>query len=60
MSRSHDLAVKLPGTMGLFRAGRLPESRVKIIVCATALLDREEARAAEALVLGRANGAVGM
>ncbi len=40
MSRSHDLAVKLPGTMGLFGAGRLRESRVKIIVYATAPLDR--------------------
>jgi hypothetical protein len=27
MSRSHDLAVRLPGTMGLFGAGRLAESR---------------------------------
>jgi hypothetical protein len=54
MSRSHDLAVKLPGTMGLFRAGRLPQAKVKIIVCATAPLDRDEARAAEELVLGRA------
>jgi len=54
MSRSHDLAVKLPGTMALFRAGRLPESRVKIIVFATAPLDPAEARAAEELVLGRA------
>jgi hypothetical protein len=54
MSRSHDLAVKLPETMGLFLAGRLPESRVKIIVYATAPLDPAEARAAEKLVLGRA------
>jgi Domain of unknown function (DUF222) len=54
MSRAHDLAVKLPGTMGLFLAGRLPESRVKIIVFATAPLDPAEARAAEQLVLGRA------
>jgi hypothetical protein len=54
MSRAHDLAVKLPGTMALFGAGRLAESRVKIIVCATAPLDRDEARAAEELVLGRA------
>jgi hypothetical protein len=54
MSRAHDLAVKLPGTMGLFRAGRLAESRVKIVVFATAPLDRDEARAAEELVLGRA------
>ncbi len=54
MSRSHDLAVKLPSTMALFLAGRLPESRVKIIVSATAPLDPAEARAAEELVLGRA------
>jgi hypothetical protein len=54
MSRAHDLAVKLPKTMGLFRAGRLAESRVKIIVYATAPLDRDEARAVEELVLGRA------
>jgi hypothetical protein len=54
MSRAHDLAVKLPGTMGLFLAGRLPESRVKIIVFATAPLDPAEVRAVEELVLGRA------
>jgi hypothetical protein len=54
MSRAHDLAVKLPETMGLFLAGRLPESRVKIIVYATGPLDPAEARAAEQLVLGRA------
>jgi hypothetical protein len=54
MSRAHDLAVKLPGTMSLFLAGRLPEPRVKIIVFATAPLDPAEARAAEQLVLGRA------
>src|SRR2546421_669789 len=29
MSRSHDLAVKLPGTMALFGAGRLPQAKVK-------------------------------
>jgi hypothetical protein len=54
MSRAHDLAVKLPGTMALFGAGRLRESRVKIIGYATAPLDPAEARAAEKLVLGRA------
>jgi hypothetical protein len=47
MSRAHDLAVKLPETMALFLAGRLPESRVKIIVYATAPLDPAEARAAD-------------
>src|SRR5947209_11991077 len=40
--------------MALFLAGTLPESRVKIIVYATALLDPAEAKAAEKLVLGRA------
>src|SRR3954471_11929039 len=54
MSRSHDLAVKLPGTMALFGAGRLPQAKVKIIIYATAPLDRDEARAAEGRVLGRA------
>ena len=54
MSRAYDLAAKLPGTMALFLAGTLPESRVKIIVYATALLDPAEAKAAEKLVLGRA------
>jgi hypothetical protein len=54
MSRAHDLAVKLPGTMAAFGAGRLRESRVKIIAFATAPLDPAEARAAEQLVLGRA------
>jgi hypothetical protein len=54
MNRSHDLTVKLPGTMGLFLDGTLPESKVKIIVYATAPLDPAEARAAEELVLGRA------
>jgi Domain of unknown function (DUF222) len=54
MSRAYDLAVKLPDTMALFLAGRLRESRVKIIAYATAPLDPAEARAAEKLVLGRA------
>ncbi len=54
MSRADDLAVKLPGTMALFGAGWLPQSRVKIIASATAPLDPAEARAAEKLVLGRA------
>jgi hypothetical protein len=47
MSRSHDLAVKLPGTMALFGAGRLPRVKVKIIVYAAAVLDPAAARAAE-------------
>jgi hypothetical protein len=55
MSRAHDLTVKLPGTMALFGAGRLPEPKVKIIASATAPLDPAEARAAEEQVLGRAH-----
>src|SRR6202167_5517864 len=51
---SWDLQVKLPGTMALYLAGRLRHSRVLIIPAATAILDPAEARAAEAMVLGRA------
>ena len=48
------LEVKLPGTKAAFRAGIITEAKAGIIARATALLDPEEARAAEALVLGRA------
>ena len=51
---SWDLAVKLPGTAAAFRAGIVSENKVRIIAAATQLLDPGEARAAEALVLGRA------
>src|SRR6204780_3922122 len=51
---SWDLQVKLPGTMALYLAGRLRHSKVLIIAAATSVLDPAEARAAEALVLGRA------
>src|ERR1700678_400032 len=51
---SWDLQVKLPGTMALYLAGRLRHSKVLIIAAATAILDPAEARAAEAMVLGRA------
>jgi Domain of unknown function (DUF222) len=51
---SCELAVSLPGTMAAFRAGVLRQRKVEIIARATALLDPAEARAAEALVLGRA------
>jgi len=51
---SWDLAVKLPGTAAAFRAGILQENKARIIAAATQLLDPAEARAAEALVLGRA------
>jgi hypothetical protein len=49
-----DLAVRLPGTMAAFRSGLLRQRKVEIIAHATQLLDPAEARAAEALVLGRA------
>src|ERR1700678_138320 len=51
---SWDLQVKLPGTFARYRAGRLRHSKVLIIAAATAVLDPAEARAAEAMVLGRA------
>jgi len=51
---AHDLAVKLPGTMAAFRDGTLRASKAEIIARAAAVLDPAEARAAEALVLGRA------
>ncbi len=49
-----DLEVKLPGTKAAFRAGVLRQSKAQIIAWAAGALDPEEARAAEALVLGRA------
>ncbi len=51
---AHDLEVKLPGTLAAFRDGVLDEDKVMIIARAVAVLDPAEARAAEALVLGRA------
>ncbi len=48
------LEVKLPGTKEAFRTGVLRQSKVEIIARATSVLDPAEARAAEALVLGRA------
>src|SRR5260370_8456395 len=50
---ARDLEVKLPGTRAAFRSGILRESKVAIIARAVRVLDPEEARAAEALVLGR-------
>jgi len=49
-----DLEVKLPGTRAAFRAGIVTAEKAEIIAAATAVLDPGEARAAEALVLGRA------
>jgi Domain of unknown function (DUF222) len=48
------LETRLPGTKALFRSGILSQAKAAIIADATALLDPEEARAAEVLVLGRA------
>ena len=48
------LAARLPGTAAALRAGTLTRGKAEIIAWATALLDPAEARAAEALVLGRA------
>ena len=54
LALAHDLEVNLPGTREAFRAGILSRSKAWIIAAATALLDPEEARAAEAMVLDRA------
>ena len=48
------LEVNLPGTRAAFRAGILSRDKAAVIAAATALLDPDEARAAEAMVLGRA------
>ena len=48
------LEVLLPGTKAAFRSGILNRGKAEIIAQAIALLDPEEARAAEALVLDRA------
>src|SRR5579862_1244907 len=51
---SWDLEVKLPGTRAAFRDGTLRVGKARIIADAARTLDPEQARAAEALVLGRA------
>ena len=51
---AHDLEVKLPGTKAAFGDGIVSEEKAAIIARATAELDADEARAAEALVLDRA------
>ncbi len=51
---AHDLEVKLPGTRAAFWAGIVTAEKAEIIAAAAAVLDPAEARAAEALVLGRA------
>jgi hypothetical protein len=54
LSLAHDLEIKLPGTAALFRTGLLRYSKVQVIARQLALLDPDEARQAEDLVLGRA------
>jgi hypothetical protein len=51
---AHGLAVSLPGTRAAFRSGILSHRKAMIISEATAPLDPQEARAAEAMVLDRA------
>ncbi len=51
---ARELEVKLPGTRAAFRDGILRQAKAEIIARAVAVLDPDEARAAEALVLGRA------
>ena len=51
---AHDLEVKLPGTRAAFLDGIINQEKAEIIARATAVLSPAEARAAEALVLGRA------
>ena len=51
---ARDLEVRLPGTKAAFRAGTLRHAKAQIIAWATAVLDPEEARAAEDKVLDRA------
>src|SRR5580692_1019373 len=54
LSLAHELEVSLPGTKAAVRAGILSQRKAAIIASATAVLNPAEARAAEALVLGRA------
>ena len=51
-----DLDAKLPGTSDLFGAGLITRHKAQIIATACRPLDADEARAAEAVVLGRAPG----
>ena len=54
LTLAHDLAEKLPGTREAFRDGILRQSKVETIARATTMLDPDEARMAEAMVLDRA------
>ena len=51
---AYQLEVSLPGTKAAFRSGTVNQRKAMVICEATALLDPAEARAAEAMVLGRA------
>ncbi len=51
---SHDLEIKLPGTREALWDGIVRANKARIIADAVQMLDPEEARAAEALVLDRA------
>ena len=48
------LQIRLPGTRAALRDGIVRQDKAWIIACATANLDPQEARSAEAMVLGRA------
>ena len=48
------LEVRLPGTRAALRDGVITRGKAQVIIYATALLDPQESRAAEELVLGRA------
>ncbi len=52
-----ELEVNLPGTRAAFRSGVLSRHKAEIIAAATTVLDPDEARALETLVLGRAGSA---
>src|ERR1700677_3142467 len=51
---AYQLEVSLPGTKAAFRSGVVSQRKAMVLGEATALLDPAEARAAEAIVLGRA------
>lgn len=51
---AHDLAVRLPATRAALRDGTITLEKAEIIAHATAVLDEDETRKAEAMVLGRA------
>ena len=54
VSLAQELEINLPGTKAAFRSGIVSRRKAMIIAAATVLLDPEQARAAEAMVLGRA------